>query len=146
MRLVWHYLPFAPEYSDSLQVLSARRQMRMELMWKAFHAFVEKMRELLHAFAEAERHPCGGAPEDFADVGGQRRGDGLGHARDTPGIRLAPPRVEGTAVARHPPPGRPVGPFIHTRLFIHPAVSYVNAIRRPQNPRPIHSPSTVDCG
>lgn len=78
VRLVWHYLPFAPEYSEHIQVLSARRRMRVELpapshgdrrstvalrekksgvvqemettatkgsaelMWEAFHAFVEK--------------------------------------------------------------------------------------------------------
>ncbi|HEX7353149.1 Gfo/Idh/MocA family oxidoreductase [Brachybacterium sp.] len=78
VRLVWHYLPFAPEYSETVQVLSARRRMRVELpapshgdrrstislrekksgvvqetattapkgaaelMWEAFHAFVEK--------------------------------------------------------------------------------------------------------
>ncbi|GAA1483759.1 Gfo/Idh/MocA family protein [Brachybacterium fresconis] len=78
VRLVWHYLPFAPEYSEHIEVLSARRRMRVELpapshgdrrstvalrekksgvvqetgttatkgsaelMWDAFHAFVEK--------------------------------------------------------------------------------------------------------
>ncbi|MGP5131259.1 Gfo/Idh/MocA family protein [Brachybacterium tyrofermentans] len=78
VRLVWHYLPFAPEYSETIEVLSARRRMQVELpapshgdrrstvslrekkagvvqetsttaakgsaelMWEAFHAFVEK--------------------------------------------------------------------------------------------------------
>src|SRR5690625_1257686 len=31
VRAVWHYLPFAPEYSERLQVLSARRRMQVEL-------------------------------------------------------------------------------------------------------------------
>lgn len=31
VRLVWHYLPFAPEYSEKIQVLSARRRMRVSL-------------------------------------------------------------------------------------------------------------------
>ncbi len=89
VRLVWHYLPFAPEYSESVQVLSARRRMRLdlpapshgdqrsslsvrekksgvvqetattapkgsaELMWEAFHAFVEKGTEPLSGTAEA---------------------------------------------------------------------------------------------
>src|SRR5690606_22299469 len=84
-----HYLPFAPEYSESLQVLSARRRMRVELpapahadlrstvslrekksgvvqevsttapkgavelMWEAFHAFVEKGRQPVSGAAEA---------------------------------------------------------------------------------------------
>jgi hypothetical protein len=91
VRLVWHYLPFAPEYSESLQVLSARRRMRLdlpapshgdsrstlslrekksgvvqevettapkgaaELMWEAFHAFVEKGVAPVAGAAEAER-------------------------------------------------------------------------------------------
>ena len=89
VRLVWHYLPFAPEYSETLQVLSARRRMRVqlpapshgdsrssvslrekksgvvqetsttapkgsaELMWEAFHAFVEKGRQPVSGAAEA---------------------------------------------------------------------------------------------
>lgn len=89
VRLVWHYLPFAPEYSESLQVLSARRRMRVELpapahadlrstvslrekksgvvqevsttapkgavelMWEAFHAFVEKGKQPVSGAAEA---------------------------------------------------------------------------------------------
>lgn len=89
VRLVWHYLPFAPEYSESLQVLSARRRMRVELpapshgderstvslrekkhgvvqevsttapkgaaelMWEAFHTFVEKGVEPRSGAAEA---------------------------------------------------------------------------------------------
>lgn len=91
VRLVWHYLPFAPEYSETLQVLSARRRMRLdlpapshgdarstvslrekksgvvqevattapkgsaELMWEAFHAFVEKGEAPLAGAAEALR-------------------------------------------------------------------------------------------
>ena len=91
VRLVWHYLPFAPEYSETLQVLSARRRMRLdlpapshgdarstvslrekksgvvqevattapkgsaELMWEAFHAFVEKGEAPLSGAAEALR-------------------------------------------------------------------------------------------
>ena len=89
VRLVWHYLPFAPEYSESLQVLSARRRMRVELpapshgdrrssvslrekksgvvqetsttapkgaaelMWEAFHGFVEKSKQPVSGAAEA---------------------------------------------------------------------------------------------
>ncbi|WP_245822921.1 hypothetical protein [Brachybacterium avium] len=89
VRLVWHYLPFAPEYSESLQVLSARRRMRVELpapshgdrrstislrekksgvvqetsttapkgaaelMWEAFHGFVEKGKEPVSGAAQA---------------------------------------------------------------------------------------------
>ncbi|ATG54018.1 dehydrogenase [Brachybacterium ginsengisoli] len=89
VRLVWHYLPFAPEYSETLQVLSARRRMRVELpapshgderstlslrekksgvvqetsttapkgsaelMWEAFHTFVEKGKEPVSGAAEA---------------------------------------------------------------------------------------------
>ncbi|MGO1408408.1 MAG: Gfo/Idh/MocA family protein [Brachybacterium sp.] len=89
VRLVWHYLPFAPEYSESLQVLSARRRMRVELpapshgdrrsnislrekksgvvqetattapkgaaelMWEAFHGFVEKGKQPVSGAAEA---------------------------------------------------------------------------------------------
>ncbi|ATG51152.1 dehydrogenase [Brachybacterium vulturis] len=89
VRLVWHYLPFAPEYSESLQVLSARRRMCVELpapshgdrrssvslrekksgvvqetsttapkgaaelMWEAFHAFVEKGKQPVSGAAEA---------------------------------------------------------------------------------------------
>ncbi|GAA4522659.1 Gfo/Idh/MocA family oxidoreductase [Brachybacterium paraconglomeratum] len=89
VRLVWHYLPFAPEYSENVQVLSARRRMRVELpapshsevrstvslrekksgvvqetsttapkgavelMWEAFHAFVEKGKEPVSGAAEA---------------------------------------------------------------------------------------------
>ncbi|WP_010550467.1 Gfo/Idh/MocA family protein [Brachybacterium paraconglomeratum] len=91
VRLVWHYLPFAPEYSETLRVLSARRRMRLdlpapshgdarstvslrekksgvvqevattapkgsaELMWEAFHAFVEKGEAPLAGAAEALR-------------------------------------------------------------------------------------------
>ncbi|WP_394215399.1 Gfo/Idh/MocA family oxidoreductase [Brachybacterium vulturis] len=89
VRLVWHYLPFAPEYSESLQVLSARRRMRVELpapahgdrrssvslrekksgviqdtsttapkgaaelMWEAFHAFLDKGTQPVSGAAEA---------------------------------------------------------------------------------------------
>ncbi len=31
LRLMWHYLPFAAEYSERIQVLSARRRMRVEI-------------------------------------------------------------------------------------------------------------------
>lgn len=31
VRIVWHYLPFAPEYSEQIQVLSARRRMRVDI-------------------------------------------------------------------------------------------------------------------
>ena len=91
VRLVWHYLPFAPEYSETVQVLSARRRMRLELpapshgdsrstlslrekksgvvqetatrapkgaaelMWEAFHAFVEKGVAPVAGAAEAQR-------------------------------------------------------------------------------------------
>ena len=91
VRLVWHYLPFAPEYSETVQVLSARRRMRLELpapshgdsrstlslrekksgvvqetatrapkgaaelMWEAFHAFVEKGVAPVAGAVEAQR-------------------------------------------------------------------------------------------
>ena len=91
VRLVWHYLPFAPEYSETLQVLSARRRMHVdlpapshgdrrstvslrekksgvvqeisttapkgsvELMWEAFHTFVEKGRDPVSGAAEAQQ-------------------------------------------------------------------------------------------
>jgi hypothetical protein len=91
VRLVWHYLPFAPEYSETVQVLSARRRMQLdlpapshgdsrstlslrekksgivqetatrapkgaaELMWEAFHAFVEKGVVPVAGAAEAQR-------------------------------------------------------------------------------------------
>ena len=89
VRLVWHYLPFAPEYSETVQVLSARRRMHVELpapshgdrrstislrekksgvvqetsttapkgsaelMWEAFHAFVDKGAPPVSGAAEA---------------------------------------------------------------------------------------------
>lgn len=89
VRLVWHYLPFAPEYSETVDVLSARRRMRLELpapshgdnrstvslrekkagvvqeistvatkgsaelMWEAFHSFVEKGNLPVSGAAEA---------------------------------------------------------------------------------------------
>lgn len=89
VRLVWHYLPFAPEYSETVEVLSARRRMRLELpapshgdnrstvslrekkagvvqetstvatkgsaelMWEAFHSFVEKGNLPVSGAAEA---------------------------------------------------------------------------------------------
>lgn len=31
VHLVWHYLPFAPEYSETLQILSARKRLDLEL-------------------------------------------------------------------------------------------------------------------
>ncbi|WP_422115478.1 Gfo/Idh/MocA family protein [Brachybacterium sp. UNK5269] len=91
VRLVWHYLPFAPEYSETVSVLSARRRMRLELpapshgdsrssvslrekkagvvqetatvatkgsaelMWEAFHAFVEKGKPPVSGAAEAQQ-------------------------------------------------------------------------------------------
>src|SRR5690625_3602405 len=89
VRAVWHYLPFAPEYSERLQVLSARRWMQVELpapshgdqrstislrekkagvvvetshtatkgsaelMWEAFHSFVERGTEPVAGAEEA---------------------------------------------------------------------------------------------
>ncbi|WP_114853637.1 Gfo/Idh/MocA family protein [Brachybacterium sp. YJGR34] len=123
VRLVWHYLPFAPEYSETVQVLSARRRMRLELpapshgdrrssvslrekksgaiqetsttaskgaaelMWEAFHAFVEKgtvpvsgaaeardqvtlMREVLAAIVGADGRSLEAEPEAEAEAEG----------------------------------------------------------------------------
>src|SRR5699024_658031 len=116
VRAVWHYLPFAPEYSERLQVLSARRRMQVELpapshgdqrstislrekkagvvvetshtdtkgsaelMWEAFHSFVERgtepaagteearaqvvlMREVLEAIVAADGRSLEPEPE-----------------------------------------------------------------------------------
>lgn len=71
---------------------------RFAAYFVALNAFVEKMRELLHAFAEAGQHPRRGAPEDFAEAGDQRRERRRsaerrrwGHARDTPTTRAPRP-------------------------------------------------------
>ena len=37
VRLVWHYLPFAPEHTERLEVLSARKRADVELAAASFH-------------------------------------------------------------------------------------------------------------
>jgi len=122
VRAVWHYLPFAPEYSERLQVLSARRRMQVELpapshgdqrstislrekkagvvvetshtatkgsaelMWEAFHSFVERgtepaagteearaqvvlMREVLEAIVAADGRSLDPEPESEPEPG-----------------------------------------------------------------------------
>ncbi|MGP5127927.1 Gfo/Idh/MocA family oxidoreductase [Brachybacterium tyrofermentans] len=124
VRLVWHYLPFAPEYSETIQVLSARRRMQVELpapshgdrrstvslrekkagvvqetsttaakgsaelMWEAFHAFVEKgtlpysgaaeaqtqvalLREVLSTIVVADGRSLEAEPTDDEDPAGE---------------------------------------------------------------------------
>lgn len=93
MRLVWHYLPFAPEYSESLQVLSARRRMQVELhapshgdrrstlslrekksgvvqetSTTATKGSAEAMWEAFHAFVDKGTAPLSGAAESLAQV------------------------------------------------------------------------------
>ncbi|WP_226985843.1 Gfo/Idh/MocA family oxidoreductase [Brachybacterium sp. FME24] len=93
VRLVWHYLPFAPEYSEHIQVLSARRRMRVELpapshgdrrstvslrekksgvvqetATTATKGAAEAMWEAFHAFVEKGVQPLSGAEEARAQV------------------------------------------------------------------------------
>lgn len=138
VRLVWHYLPFAPEYSERLQVLSARRRMRVELpapshgdqrshvslrekkagvvvetstaatkgsaelMWEAFHAFVDRgkepmagseearaqvilMREVLEAIVTADGRSLEADPEESTeDVAAETETDASQDAPDAP--------------------------------------------------------------
>ncbi|MBB5830503.1 Gfo/Idh/MocA family oxidoreductase [Brachybacterium aquaticum] len=94
VRLVWHYLPFAPEYSERLQVLSARRRMRVELAAPSHgderstvsmrekksgvvqetstlapKGSAESMWEAFHAFVEKGVAPVSGAAEAQRQVG-----------------------------------------------------------------------------
>ena len=93
VRLVWHYLPFAPEYSESVQVLSARRRMQVELhapshgdrrstlslrekksgvvqetSTTATKGSAEAMWEAFHAFVDKGAAPLSGAAESLAQV------------------------------------------------------------------------------
>ena len=149
VRLVWHYLPFAPEYSERLQVLSARRRMRVELpapshgdqrsnvslrekkagvvvetastatkgsaelMWEAFHAFVDRgkepmagseearaqvilMREVLEAIVTADGRSLEPDPEEPAEETAEE----TAAKTEGEGAEAAPERGEGeTAVA-----------------------------------------------
>ncbi|MFC7456686.1 Gfo/Idh/MocA family oxidoreductase [Brachybacterium sp. GCM10030267] len=88
VRLVWHYLPFAPEYSEHIKVLSARRRMEVELpapshgdrrsgvslrekkggavqetATVATKGSVEAMWEAFHSFVEKGVRPVSGAEE-----------------------------------------------------------------------------------
>jgi hypothetical protein len=93
VRLVWHYLPFAPEYSETYEVLSARKRIDLELEPPSFvdtrsrsalrekeHGRVvvtsrssdlgaaESMWEAFHEFVEKGKEPHAGAPEALAQV------------------------------------------------------------------------------
>ncbi|WP_245810249.1 hypothetical protein [Brachybacterium massiliense] len=109
VRLVWHYLPFAPE---SLQVLSTRQQRRMELGWKAFHAFVEKGKQ-----------PASGAAEARAQVELMREvlasiveADGRSLEADEEDETAEPrPETRRGRTSLPPVPGAPGGGVIHRR-------------------------------
>lgn len=93
VRLVWHYLPFAPEYSETIQVLSARRRMDVELhapshgdrrstlslrekkagivqetSSSAGKGSAEAMWEAFHAFVDKGTQPISGAAEARTQV------------------------------------------------------------------------------
>ncbi|MBM7501763.1 putative dehydrogenase [Brachybacterium muris] len=93
VRLVWHYLPFAPEYSERIEVLSARKRMdvelpapslgdrrsRISLREKSAGAVVttastatagaaEAMWEAFHAFVDRGTRPIMGAEEARAQL------------------------------------------------------------------------------
>lgn len=93
VRLVWHYLPFAPEYSEHLRVLSARKRLHVELFAPshgdrrtavslrekksgvvqettsaAGHGAAESMWEGFHAFVVKGREPISGAASELAQV------------------------------------------------------------------------------
>ncbi|WP_083713422.1 Gfo/Idh/MocA family protein [Brachybacterium sp. P6-10-X1] len=166
VRLVWHYLPFAPEYSERIEVLSARRRMRVELpapshgdrrstvalrekksgvvqetattatkgsaelMWEAFHAFVEKgtppisgaeqartqvmlLREVLAAIVAADGRSI---EKDFEEE--TAADDAEDGAADTAGADADDPAeaaVDGTpAVAGDAPATTPAAPAMTT--------------------------------
>lgn len=93
VRLVWHYLPFAPEYSETYEVLSARKRIDLALEPPSFvdsrsrsslrekeHGRVvvtsrssdlgaaESMWEAFHEFVEKGKEPHAGAAEALAQV------------------------------------------------------------------------------
>ncbi|UQN31500.1 Gfo/Idh/MocA family oxidoreductase [Brachybacterium kimchii] len=93
VRLVWHYLPFAPEYSETYEVLSARKRIDLALEPPSFvdsrsrsslrekeHGRVvvtsrssdlgaaESMWEAFHEFVEKGKEPHAGATEALAQV------------------------------------------------------------------------------
>ena len=86
VHLVWHYLPFAPEYSETIQILSARKRLDLELFAPshgdrrstlhlrekksgviteastvAGSGSAESMWEAFHAFVEKGEAPLSGA-------------------------------------------------------------------------------------
>lgn len=93
VRLVWHYLPFAPQYSERYEVLSARKRIDLELAPPSFldarssmavreksHGQIlttshssalgaaEAMWEAFHAFVDKGEAPLSGAAEAAAQV------------------------------------------------------------------------------
>jgi hypothetical protein len=93
VRLVWHYLPFAPEYSETYEVLSARKRIDLDLaapshpdsrshssLREKEHGRVvvtsrssdlgaaEAMWEAFHAFVDKGEEPHAGAAEALAQV------------------------------------------------------------------------------
>ncbi|MBK0331933.1 Gfo/Idh/MocA family oxidoreductase [Brachybacterium sp. MASK1Z-5] len=93
VRLVWHYLPFAPEYSETYEVLSARKRIDLALEPPSFvdsrsrsslrekeHGRVvvtsrssdlgaaESMWEAFHEFVDKGKEPHAGAAEALAQV------------------------------------------------------------------------------
>ena len=156
VRLVWHYLPFAPEYSETVQILSARRKMRVELpapshgdsrstvalrekksgvvqetattapkgaaelMWEAFHAFVEKgkepvsgaaeardqvilLREVLSSIVEADGRSLD-AEDDAEDDAGESE------STEAAAVTEAVEAAESTGAAESSEPAEPAGP------------------------------------
>lgn len=93
VRLVWHYLPFAPEYRETVQVLSARRRLQLDLpapshgdrrstlalrekksgvvqetTTVATNGSAEAMWEAFHAFVEKGEPPIAGTRQALAQV------------------------------------------------------------------------------
>ncbi|PWH06620.1 dehydrogenase [Brachybacterium endophyticum] len=93
VRLVWHYLPFAPEYSETYEVLTARKRLDLDIappshldsrshssLREKEHGRVvvtsrssdlgsaESMWEAFHAFVESGKEPHAGAAEALAQV------------------------------------------------------------------------------
>lgn len=94
VRLVWHYLPFAPEYSEHVRLLSARKRMHLELFAPSHGdrrstlelrekksgvvtetstvaglGSAEAMWEAFHEFVAKGTGPVSGAVEALAQVG-----------------------------------------------------------------------------
>lgn len=155
VRAVWHYLPFAPEYSERLQVLSARRRMQVELpapshgdrrsaislrekkagvvmetshaatkgsaelMWEAFHSFVERgtapltgseeartqvvlMREVLEAIVTADGRSLEPEPEEQPDGDAEAAGDGAEAEGDAEPVNAATEAESDVTAAAEP--------------------------------------------